>query len=77
VWTKAPLLFRNELVVVDGLERQRQADGDEVKRLGAHPALIRFTAGEAIVEVAASADDSERLRGPYDDRSAATVDRSL
>jgi hypothetical protein len=74
VWTKAPLLFRNELVVVDGLEEQRQADGDGVKRLGAHPALIRLTAGDAKVEVAAHADDSGRLLGPYDDRDAPAVD---
>jgi hypothetical protein len=70
VWTKAPLLFHNDLVVVDGLEQQRQADGDGVKRLGAHPALIRLTAGDARVEVAAHADDSGRLLGPYNDRRA-------
>ena len=75
MWTKAPFLFRNDLVVVDGLEQQRQAGHDEVKRLGDHPTLIRLTADAARVEVAAHADDSERLLGPYNDRSTATVDR--
>src|SRR5215213_9939546 len=37
VWTKGPFLFRNELVAADGLDRQRSAVPDEVKRLGEHP----------------------------------------
>jgi hypothetical protein len=41
VWTKAPFLFRNELVVADGLDQQRPARPDEVKRLGDHPVVIR------------------------------------
>jgi hypothetical protein len=36
VWTKAPLLVRNELVAVDGLARKgRAAEPGEVKRSGA------------------------------------------
>src|SRR5215217_5323386 len=37
VWTKAPFLFRNELVPVDALDQQRSADPGEVKRLGDDP----------------------------------------
>ena len=44
VWTKAPFLFRNELVATDSLGEQRPARTDEVKRLGDHPGVIRVTA---------------------------------
>jgi len=65
VWTKAPFLFRNELVPTDGLDEQRPARTDEVKRLGDHPGVIRVTADGATVEVAAKAEDTELLLGPY------------
>ena len=65
VWTKAPFLFRNELVPTDRLDEQRPARPDEVKRLGDHPGVIRVTAGGATVEVAAKAEDTELLLGPY------------
>jgi hypothetical protein len=35
-----PLLFRNELMAVDGLDRQRAARDGEVKRLGEHPVVM-------------------------------------
>ena len=65
VWTKAPFLFRNELVPTDRLDEQRPARTDEVKRLGDHPVVIRVTADGATVEVAAKAEDTELLLGPY------------
>jgi hypothetical protein len=65
VWTKGPFLFRNELVLADGLDVHRPARPDEVKRLGDHPTVIRVTAGGAAVEVAAHGDDAGRLLGPY------------
>src|SRR3954471_23686060 len=37
VWTKAPFFFRNELVATDGLDQERPAVPDEVKRLGSTP----------------------------------------
>jgi hypothetical protein len=61
VWTKAPFLFRNELVATDGVEEQRPARPDEVKRLGDEPTLIRLKAGEATVEVATSRDSGDLL----------------
>jgi len=73
VWTKAPFLFRNELVPTDRLDEQRPARTDEVKRLGDHPVVIRVTADGATVEVAAKADDSELLLGPYRKPAAATA----
>lgn len=65
VWTKAPFLFRNELVPTDRLDEQRPARTDEVKRLGDHPCVIRLTANGATVEVAAKAEDADLLLGSY------------
>jgi hypothetical protein len=65
VWTKAPLLFRNELLPAEGMDEQRPARPDEVKRLGDQPKVIRLRIGQATVEVAADAEDAELLVGPY------------
>ena len=73
VWTKAPFLFRNELVPTDRLDEQRTARTDEVKRLGDHPGVIRVTTDAATVEVAARAEDTELLLGPYREPAYATA----
>ena len=73
VWTKAPFLFRNELVPTDRLDEQRAARTDEVKRLGDHPGVIRVTADGATVEVAAKAEDAELLLGPSPEPVAITA----
>jgi hypothetical protein len=65
VWTKAPFLFRNEIVAADGLESRHPADPDEVKHLGDRPAVIRVRLDGATVEVAADGADTELLLGPY------------
>ena len=65
VWTKAPFLFRNELVPGDGLAGERLAGPDEVKRLGGAPVVIELATGHAMVEIAASGDQRDLLRGPY------------
>ncbi len=66
VWTKAPLLFRNELVAVDGLAGEARAAGPgEVKRVGDDPVILALAAdGGARIEVAAAADDRGRAPGP-------------
>jgi hypothetical protein len=73
VWTKGPFLLRNELVPADGLAEQRPARPDEVKRLGDHPGVIRVRADGATVEVAANAEDTELLLGPYRTPADATA----
>jgi hypothetical protein len=73
VWTKAPFLFRNELVPTDRLDEQCPARTDEVKRLGDHPGIIRVTANGAIVEIAGKAEDTELLLGPYPEPVATTA----
>jgi len=72
IWTKAPFLFRNELMAADGLDGQRPGGSDEVKHLGDHPVVIRVRAGDATVEVAAGGEDSQPLLGPYGHIGAAT-----
>jgi Protein of unknown function (DUF2550) len=66
VWTKKPLLFRNELVAVDGLAGEvRAAEPGEVKRVGSDPVILPLAAdGGARVEVATAADSLERALGP-------------
>jgi hypothetical protein len=56
VWSKSPLMFRNELVAVDRLSGEHQAHAGEVKRLGDKPVVVEFTAGSAKIEVAAKAE---------------------
>jgi hypothetical protein len=66
VWTKAPFLFRNELVAVDGLaDAVRAAEPGEVKRVGSEPVIVPLAAdGGVRFEVAAPADSRERALGP-------------
>jgi hypothetical protein len=64
VWTKAPLLFRNEVLAADRLDENRPAPAEHVKRLGDHPLLMELRIGGATVEVAAGDDDRDRLMGP-------------
>jgi hypothetical protein len=73
VWTKAPFLFRNELVPIDGLDGQRPAHPGEIKRLGEHPVVARLRTGNATLDVAARDDDGELLLGPYRERPATLV----
>lgn len=67
VWTKAPFLVRNVLLPTDELDAERRAGpADGVRRLGDQPLVAVFAGdGAAVVEVAARAEDSVPLRGPY------------
>jgi hypothetical protein len=66
VWTKAPFLFRNELVLADSLiAGARPARPGEVKRLGKHPTVLTVAVeGGARIELA-SADGPDRALGPF------------
>jgi hypothetical protein len=66
VWTKAPAMFRNELVAVDGLgDAVRAAEPGEVKRLESDPVIVALAGdGGARVEVATAADSRKRALGP-------------
>jgi hypothetical protein len=81
VWSKAPFLFRDELVPIDRLSGEREARTGEVKRLGDTPVVMQFASGAAEIEVSARAENcalvtgsfvttdghkSERATGPHD-----------
>jgi Protein of unknown function (DUF2550) len=63
VWTKAPLLFRNEVLAVDQLNGNGLESAEHIKRLGDHPLVMELRIGGATVEVAAGEDDRDRLVG--------------
>ena len=65
VWTKAPLLFRNELVPADRLTGERPGGPEKLKRLGDDPIVVELATGVATVEIAASGQHRDLLRGPY------------
>jgi hypothetical protein len=65
VWTKAPFLFRNELLEIDGVDDQRPAGANKVKRLGDHPVVVRLRTRNATAEVAGRDENRESLLGPY------------
>jgi hypothetical protein len=65
VWTKAPLLFRNQVLAIDGVDEQGPARPDEIKRLGDNPVVVKLRMGSATAEVAAGDDDRELVAGPY------------
>jgi hypothetical protein len=68
VWTTAPFLFRDELVVADAAAgAARAANPGEVRCLGReHAAIVALAAGGgARIEVAASADGRERASGLF------------
>jgi hypothetical protein len=64
VWTRAPLLVRNELIPVDRLCGERSAHADGLKRLGDKPVVIEFASGSAKIEVAARAEHHALVTGP-------------
>jgi hypothetical protein len=77
VWTKSPLLYRNELVAADRLYGEQTGAAPDLKRLGDQPTMISFSAGGATVQIAASGEQSE-IRPAADARlapSTTTTDR--
>jgi hypothetical protein len=66
VWTKAPFLFRNQILATDGVGEQRPARPGEIKRLGEHPVVVEVRMGSATAEIAARDDDRELISGPHE-----------
>jgi len=64
VWSKAPFMFRNELVPVDRLAGEHPAHADGMKRLGDNPVVTEFASGGATIEVAARAGCRALVTGP-------------
>jgi hypothetical protein len=65
VWTKAPLMLRNESVPVDRFTGDRPAHAGEVKRLGDKPIVVEFTSEGAKIEVAAKPENRALVSGPF------------
>jgi hypothetical protein len=78
VWTKAPFLFRNEILATDGLAERRPARSGEVKRLGDDAVVVSITVGSATAQIAARKDDAELVPGPvpHDRQGAAAAERA-
>ena len=64
VWSKGPLMFRNELVPADRLVGERSARSGEVKRLGDEPVVVEFESDGARIEVTARAEQRTLVIGP-------------
>jgi Protein of unknown function (DUF2550) len=65
VWTRGPLLLRNELVVTDDFAKARSAAHGEVKGLRSAASVLSFLADGAVVEVAVGMEDIDLAAGPY------------
>jgi hypothetical protein len=64
VWSKAPLMIRNELVPIDRVEGERTAEPGEVKRLGENPVVVDLSADRATVQVATRKEHRALAVGP-------------
>jgi hypothetical protein len=64
VWSKAPFMFRDELVPVDRLAGEHPAHAGGVKRFGDNPVVTEFASGGARIEVAARAGCRALVTGP-------------
>lgn len=62
VWSKAPFMFRNELIPVDRLCGEQPVHPG-VKRLGDKPVVIEFASGAARIELAAKAGHRDLVTG--------------
>jgi Protein of unknown function (DUF2550) len=64
VWSKAPLMFRNELVPADCLLGEHPRHDGCVKRLRGKPVVLEFASGGARIAVAAGAGHRALVTGP-------------
>jgi Protein of unknown function (DUF2550) len=65
VWSKAPLMIRNELVPIDRLAGERAAKPGEVKRLGDSPLVVELSTNGATVQIAAKKEHRALAVGPF------------
>lgn len=61
VWTKAPLMLRNELVPIDGAPNDQAPSDGKPKRLGDDPIVLEFASDGARFQVAARPADRARV----------------
>ena len=65
VWSKAPFMFRTQLVAVDRIAEELHGAEGEPKHLGNDPVAVTFAAGDATIDVAARAEHRDLLTGPF------------
>ena len=70
VWSKAPLLLRNELVPIDRLVGERAAKAGEVKRLGDSPVVIDLSTNGATFQIATKQEHRALAVGPLAGQAA-------
>jgi hypothetical protein len=63
VWNGAPLQLRNTVVLVEEIAGQRTADLGQLRCLGDRPVVAELVTQDAVIEVAAHAQDLHRLVG--------------
>lgn len=65
IWNKAPLMLTNQVVAVDRISEERQANDGEVKRLGDKPIIVEFVADGASIEIAAKPEQRALVAGRF------------
>ena len=65
VWSRAPFMYWNDLLPVDGITARRRAGTGEIKRLGDEPSVIVLGSGDARLEVATPAGSENLAMGPF------------
>jgi hypothetical protein len=69
VWSKAPLLLRNEIVPIDALAGVRAARQGEVKRLGDSPLVVDLSTNGAMLQIASKKEHRALMVGPFTGQS--------
>jgi hypothetical protein len=70
VWTPAPFLLRNNLVLADRLTGPlRPAEPGEVKRAGHDPVIMSLASDDATIEVASAGKNRNLLLGSLGERA--------
>ncbi len=65
VWNHGTFMFRTELVPVDQCSGEHRARTSELKRLGDAPVVAELACANAMIEIAAHAEDRVKLAGPF------------
>jgi hypothetical protein len=65
VWTKAPILLRNEVVPIDRFAGERPLREGELRRMGDESVVIEFDSDKAKVEVVARAEHRTLVAGSW------------
>jgi hypothetical protein len=65
VWSKAPFMFRTQVVPIDRCTSVDTKADSDVKRLGDRPHVATFVAGDVTIEVAAREGQRAALLGPF------------